>query len=177
MISATGNRPQPQRGQQAFSLIEIVLVIGLIALVAGMLVGNIGLIADRGDELNSDAQIKAAIRAARFEAAQTRSVVTLSYSDELGQLNISSESSEGRGFALGPEFGRDGRGEIRFFLVPSSQGLESLDDPSRTRMEVSAVQFAPDRSSSPFVLEIDYGFGSPERHIYDPFSSLTIQPE
>jgi hypothetical protein len=47
----------------------------------------------------------------------------------------------------------------------------------RTRLETSHVEFAPDRSSSPFAVNIDTGSGTPERLIFDPFSSLLITPE
>ena len=175
MISATGNKFGQRSARQGFSLVEIVLVVGLIALVAGMIVSNIGVIADRGNEQSTEEIVKAAIRSARFEAAHSRSVTSLRFNDETGQLELSAEGGENSSFALGDDFARGGRSSVRFYLVPSSEGLDAPEDPSRTRMETSMVQFAPDRSSSPFVLEIDYGSGSPERLIFDPFSSLTIE--
>lgn len=180
MISAIGNRfdrRRGRRGRQGFSLVEIVLVVGLIALVAGMMVANIGVIADRGEEQSTEELVKAAVRAARFEAARSRTVTRLSFDEDTGQLQVSSDGNEGNSFDLGSQFARGGSGAIRFYLVPSSEGLEAPEDANTARIETVAVRFAPDRSSSPFVLEIDYGTGSPERRVFDPFSSLTIKPE
>ena len=50
-------------------------------------------------------------------------------------------------------------------------------DAVRTQLETKEVRFAPDRSSSPFVAEIDNGQGTPVRLVFDPFSSLVRSPE
>ena len=180
MTSATGNKAGFYKARQGFSLIEIILVVALIALVSGMIVSNISVIADRGGEKSTQEIVQEAIRAARFEAARNRAITSLSFDNETGQLKIgsdNSESSEGNTFDLGDEFARGGRGNVRFYLVSSSEGLGAPEDASRTQMETKVVRFAPDRSSSPFVLELDYGFGTPERYVFDPFSSLRIKQE
>jgi len=61
--------------------------------------------------------------------------------------------------------------------VPPARGLTPFEDPSQTQLEISEVSFAPDRSSSPFVVEIDSGNGRPERIVFDPFSSLRKQAQ
>ncbi len=170
MISATGNSPAVRR--RGFTLIEIVMVLALVALMATAVLTNFTALADRGDERTTEEILGAAIRKARFLAAQNRSVSELRYDRESGSLNIDGEGIEAIAFELSETFGDDGPGEIRFYLVPAARGLEPLGDPGRSDLEADAVRFAPDRSASPYLVEIDYGSGTPERIVYDPFSGL-----
>jgi type II secretory pathway pseudopilin PulG len=165
MISATGNLKRRTRG---FTIIEVVLVIGLIALAGAIVITNFASMADRGGDLSTEETLSAAIRKARFDAAKERSVVTMWFDDESGALALSS----GADFPLGPEFTDNGRNEIRFYVVPPARGLSPFNDAETTQIDVKEVSFAPDRSSSPFAVEIDTAEGSPERIVFDPFSSL-----
>ncbi len=171
MTSATGKVPRVQRG---FTIIEIVLVLGLIALAGSIVVANFASMAERGGELSTEESLRAAIRQGRFIAASERGIVSLSFDQEKGALRLSS----GQSFQLGPTFSKDGgHGKILFYLVPPAAGLAPLATPDKTRLETSEILFAPDRSSSPFVVEIDSGSGSPERMVFDPFSSLRRRSE
>ncbi|MGJ8650098.1 MAG: pilus assembly FimT family protein [Opitutaceae bacterium] len=165
MTSAIGNRTRVSRG---FSIIEIILVLGLIALAGSLMIANFASMADRGGKLNTEESLRAAIRQARFDAASERTIVRLSVDKESGSLVLSS----GATYPLGPEFSENGQSEIRFYLVPPSRGLSPYSDPEQTKLETTEVLFAPDRSSSPFVVDIYTGNGTPERMVFDPFSSL-----
>ncbi|MGJ8639050.1 MAG: pilus assembly FimT family protein [Opitutaceae bacterium] len=165
MTSAIGKFRRPSRG---FTIIEVVLVLGLIALAASIMIVNVTSIAERGGDLNPEETLKAAIRKARYVAADKGTVVTIQYDEESGDLILSS----GDRFDLGVEYGEEGRGKVNFFLVQPSEGLSPLTDPEDARIEVSQVRFAPDRSSNPFVVEMDSGTGTPQRLVFDPFSSL-----
>ena len=168
MISATGNLPYRRRG---FTIIEVVLVIGLIALAGGMVVANFASMADRGGQLSTEETLVAAIRKARFTAASERTIVTLWFDQEAGALTLST----GENFPLGDDYSDAGTADIFFYAVPPARGLTPFEDPSQTQLEISEVSFAPDRSSSPFVVEIESGNGRPERIVFDPFSSLRKQ--
>lgn len=165
MISAIGKR---NRLRDGFTIIEIVLVLGLIALAGAVVVTNFSSMADRGGQLTTEETIQAAIRRARFVAASERALITLSFDEKAGALRLSNDEH----FELGPEYGANGKSEIRFYLVPPAEGLSPYADPSKTRLETSEISFAADRSSSPFVVEIDNGSGTPDRVVFDPFSSL-----
>jgi Tfp pilus assembly protein FimT len=166
MTSATGNkRPRLAAG---FSLIEIVMVLGLIAVAGSIVIANFASMVDRGDTQTTQELIHASVRKARFIAASSRNITTLRFDKDTGSLQVSEVDS----IALNADFGKGGPAEIRFYLVPPAQGLEQFPDAERTRLETSEVRFAPDRSSSPFVVEIDSGSGNPERLVFDPFSSL-----
>ena len=165
MTLETGSKRSPC----GFTLIEILLVLALMALATSVVLVNFVAFADRGESSNPADVLRGAIREARFQAAADRVVTRLSYDAESGRLMLNPGA---RSFALNNDFTEVGRGEIRFYLVPPGEGLGPLPDPADTRLEVQKVRFAPDRSSSPFVAEIDSGRGSPERIAFDPFSSI-----
>ena len=173
MTSETGNR-RSTSSAGGFSLIEILLVIGLIALAAGMIISNVISIAERGDEIPTDQILKTAIRSARFEAARNREITELSYNEETGELAVYRDSGDPILFELGENFASNGRGNILFRLIPPARGMEKYPDPYEDGIEASRVRFAPDRSSQPFSVQIDYGTGSPEILAFDPFSSLVL---
>jgi len=168
MISVTGNS-RPIRARCGFTLIEILLVIALIAVAVSVVLVNFTAFTDRGESRSPEEVLSAAIRKARFIAAADRVDTKLSYDEESGTLQIDPSQEQ---FPINSNFGPDGRGEIRFFLVPSAEGLGPFPDPERSTLETPTVTFAPDRSSSPFVAEIDPGEGTPTRLRFDPFSSV-----
>lgn len=174
MILATGNRSAWTNIRAGFTLIEIVLAIGLIAVATAVLIANFASIADRGDTLTTEETLSAAVRRARFIAASERATTRLRFDKESNSLQIKIDSDEVETFPLDKSFKETRSAEIRFYLVPSSRGLAPAMELVNTRMETKEVKFAADRSSSPFVAEIDLGSGSPQRLQYDPFSSLIV---
>ena len=174
MILATGNRSGQVNDRVGFTLIEIVLVLGLIAVATAVLITNFASIADRGDSLTTEEVLIAAVRKARFIAASERITTQLHFDKESNSLQISIGSNAVEALPLDDSFQETQSAEIRFYLVPSSRGLAPPVDAIRTRLETKAVYFAADRSSSPFVAEIDSGSGTSERLQFDPFSSLVI---
>lgn len=175
MILATGNRDRNVVNRSAgFTLIEIVLVLGLVAFVAAIMITNFASLASRGDSMTTEEILFAAVRKARFIAASERTTTQLRFDEKSKSLKISSKDSDVETFPMDESFKEDRSAEIRFFLIPSSRGLAPARDASRTNLETNAVKFAADRSSSPFIAEIDLGSGTPERLQFDPFSSLVI---
>ncbi len=174
MILATGKQADKAFGIKGFTLIEIVLVLGLMAFAAAVVITNFASLADRGDSQSSEEILLAAVREARFTAASERIISELRFDKESGSFVISSDASSSKIFALDESFKQGGPAEIQFYLVPPSEGLAPPADASRTRLETNVVKFAPDRSSNPFVVDIDTGSGTPTRLIFDPFSSLLI---
>ena len=156
-----------------FTLLEIILVFALIALAASVIIANFTTFLNFEDRIDPEETLRAAIRSARFQAASGRGEATLRFEKDTGALVV----EPGERFPLNPNFAKDSRGEIRFYLVPPAEGMGPFPDAVRTQLETKEVRFAPDRSSSPFVAEIDNGQGTPERLVFDPFSSLVRSPE
>ena len=172
MTSATGNKPTTPQRRHGFSLIEIVLVVGLIAAVAGLMIANIGVIADRSSEPNTEELVKAAIRSARFEAARSRSMAYLSYDEDGGRLEVSTEAGGSSQFALGEVVEAAAQCVYRS-LQP---GLEHL--PTRHAHEWKPAKSPLLRIEVPaFVLEIDYGVSLPNAtsSILSPTRRLTLK--
>ena len=167
MILETGPSSRP-RSQAGFTLLEIILVFALITLASGVIITNFTTFLNFDEQVNPEDSLRSAIRSARFQAASERRITNLSYDDEAGALVISG----GERFPLNSNFGKEGRGEIRFYLLPSAKGMGSFPDAETSRVETKKLSFAPDRSSSPFAVEIDRGEGSAQRLIFDQFSSL-----
>ena len=171
MTSAIGKNRR-SGGRAGFTLIEIILVLGLIAFATAIVVTNFVAMVDRGNETDPEEQLRAAVREARFLAATQRRATTMRYDAETGDLIVAAEGgTEETRFALGEGFEgrRDG---VVFYLVPSAEGLSPFPDAKSTRLKTGAVRFAPDRSSSPFVAEIESGNATPQRLTFDPFSNL-----
>ena len=174
MILATGNSAERVSHRTGFTLIEIILVLGLVALAATAMIVNLASLVGREDSLTIEETLFAAVRKARFIAASERTITQLRFDKEGHRLQISSNNSEVEFFELDESFKENRSAEIRFYLIPASRGLSPARDSARTKLKTKTVKFAPDRSSSPFVVEIDLGSGAPERLQIDPFSSLQI---
>ena len=111
MILETGPASRP-RSQAGFTLLEIIIVFALITLASGVIMTNFTTFLNFDEKINPEDSLRSAIRSARFQAASNRSVVTLIYDDEAGALVVSG----GESFQLNSNFGREGRGEISFYL-------------------------------------------------------------
>lgn len=170
MISETGNRSaRSAAAADGFTLIEIVLVLALITLVTSLVLVNFNAFVDRGDDVNPTEVLRRAVREARFKAGAERVTTQLSFDSERGALVVEPGSMV---YPLNADFSPEGRGAIRFYLGAPAEGLTPIPEVGRSRLETPRVQFTPDRSSSPFVAEIDPGSGTPERLVFDPFSSI-----
>lgn len=178
MISATGKASGKAAGRAsaatAFTLIEIVLVLGLMALAAAIVITNFAAMADRSGSQTSEERLQAAVHNARFLAASERSAAALRFDKASGSLQILQANQVKANFPLDERFNTSGPAEMRFYLVPPAEGLGPLPDAASTRLASDHVTFAADRSSNPFVVEIDVGSGTVKRLVFDPFSSLQI---
>jgi len=170
MISETGKRESLPAG---FSLLEVVLVLGIIAIAASMVITNFSSIASRGEQMTTEDTLRAAIRHTRSMAARHRKELTLSFDQQQGWLVV----SDGRQFKLAAPFARQAADQISFYLVPPSTGLSSFLAPLQTMQPTQKVIFGSDGSSSHFVAEINTAVGTVRQYSYDPFSNLTRKIE
>lgn len=173
-VSKSVSKPVSKpRSRAGFTLLEIIVVFALITLASSVIITNFTTFLDFDDQINPEDTLRTAIRSARFQAASERSVSKLRFDEEAGALVIEG----GESFQLNANFGQEGRGEIRFYLVPPAEGMGPFPNAESSRMETKEIRFAPDRSSSPFAVEIDSGQGAPQRLVFDPFSSLVRSAE
>ena len=83
-----------------FTLIEIVLVLGLITFATAILITNFASIANRGNSLTTEETLLAAIRKARFIAAKERRVTELRFDKENYCLRVSIDQNSVEEFPL-----------------------------------------------------------------------------
>lgn len=161
-------RPDSRGG---FSLIEIIVTLALIALVAGLMVTNLGSVIQGLGTPPLPETLHKAVQEARYQAAATKQTVYLRFDPETAYFRIAGENGSELG-AIGTDYDPGDRAvEVVFEQILPSEGLSSL---GRTeRVEIPYVRFHPDRSSTPFVVNLRYD-GDASTHRYDPFSDLEL---
>lgn len=166
------SRNKSTTSKVGFTLLEVILVIALVTIASSFTVANFITFLSFEDRFDPQESLRAAIRSARFQAAAERTQTAISYDKKSGTLLISS----GETFPLSKNFCQNGSGNIRFYLVPPAEGMDPFQDSASTKLETKEIRFSSDRSSTPFIAEIDNGQGESERLIFDPFSSLVRNP-
>ena len=170
MTSAIGKALTTCRA--GFSLIEILLVLALMALGGTVVILNFNAYADRGQDNDAVAQLTQAVQKARFFAVQGRRETHLRFNPDSGRLLVERDKLTLHQENLGTDFRGYNAKQVTFLRVPSAEGLETPPRPAAAEEPISVVRFAPDGSCTPFVAEIDTGFGTPRRLAFDPFSNL-----
>lgn len=158
--------------RRGFSLIELLIVIGLIAMVGGLVVINAQAILSGLGEEPVDRILQKAVREARFQAAYLKEPVRLRFDEESMAFTITGEAGNALGrFPTG--LSESASLEITFEQILPEEGL-FRSNRLRT-LEIPAVVFRPDRSSTPFQVTIEQdraSSGFTQR--YDPFSDIVI---
>lgn len=157
--------------RRGFTLIELIIVIALVALIGGLMAINAeSILRGLGDE-PVERIFQKAVREARFQAAYLKESTELRYDEESAAFEI--HTGSGRGLAsfpsgLEPE---DPSVEIIFEQILPEEGLNR--NSVLNTIEVSAVTFRPDRSSTPFQVIFDLGQTTFTQR-FDPFSDIVI---
>ncbi len=165
MTLATGNK-----SGGAFTLVEILIVLGLIALVGGLIVLNADAFLRGLGQEPVEETFRKAVREARFQAAYHKQTVSLSYEPEEAKLLVNGAS--GDSLATFPlEIADPNDVGLRFEQRLPFQGLRSFGDAETAR--APTVFFRSDRSSTPFnvVFAVER---SAFTQRYDPFSAIVI---
>lgn len=154
-----------------FSLIEILVALALIALVSGLFVANLDtLLRELGPD-PLDRQLHRAIQEARYQAAARKETVLLRYDGETATFFLTTASGvevETRETGLDP---RREPMELIFYQRLPGTGLRGSG--RQERVEIEVIRFRPDRSSTPFSVELRLD-GERTTLDYDPFSDLEL---
>lgn len=178
MTLVIGTRKKVHFAQKAFSLIEVVLVLALIAIVSSAVILNVGSFIGKDASPSARESLSEAIRYARIQAAKKQTLTELYFDQEQGALIVSSKFSTLKTFPLtDPNFQANGTGAITFALIPPAEGLRPFPRNSDTSITLKQIQFSSDRTSTPFIVSIDDGINSEETIVYDPFSHFPRQLE
>ncbi len=162
------------KNSSGFSLIEILLVLGLIALSTGLVVINADVIFSGFEERPLSEILHKVVREARFLAAKNREPVYVSFDPEGSNFLITNrENSVLESISSGYP-GDDSDLEIILYRLLPEKGLSSFRGLSTNRKPVDRLVFHPDRSSTPFEVGLRYG-EEQSLHRYDPFSDSEIE--
>ena len=157
--------------RRGFTLIELVIIIGLIALMGGLIVVNAEAILRGLGQEPVDRIFQKAVREARFQAASIKEPAYLIYRKDEGNLVILNDSGEQLSeFNIGTEGAKENP-EVEFEQILPATGLGSFS--TRETVKIKQVVFRPDRSSTPFQVTIREKSEEFTQQ-YDPFSAIVI---
>lgn len=173
--SKTQSVARPQSGRGGFTVIELLLTLGLMMLLGGLMVVNSeGLLSGLG-ERPPDEVLQLAVREARYQAALTKARVFLHFDEETVTFQIADRDNQPiASLPTGLDPKESGLKVRWFHRLPSSGAVVQVTRPER--VEVKSVSFNPDRSSLPFDVEIEWN-GERSEHRYDPFSDSELPDE
>ena len=166
---------QRVRSPRGFSILEILVALALVGLLAATVVMSIpGLMNGLGSRPMPEI-LQKSVRDARYQAALRKEMVSLRFDDEVGAFIVTDPA----GATLTSRetgYGSDYAGlRVQFYQILPVKGLTSLAREGEL-VEIDAVRFHPDRSSTPFIAQLDVD-NLRSRHRYDPFSDLEIKDE
>ena len=164
------------RTDNAFTLIEIMLALGLMALIAGIAVVHAGNLLEGLGERPVAQILQQSVRHARFLAASQKEAAYLRFDPDTTDFLISNDRGEIQGrIPTGYEPG-DSAPSVTFYKLLPETGIGPGSAFGREHKEVHRVTFHPDRSSTPFLAVIKNGEQETTHH-YDPFSDAELRPE
>ena len=176
MTLVIGTKENAHFAQKAFSLIEIVLVLALIALATSAVILNFDSFMGKDASPSTRESLSEAIRYARTQAAKKQSLTELYFDQEQGALVVVLSSNTLKAFPLtDPNFQSTGSGSISFYLIQPAEGLKPFPSVRNSNFTLERIQFNSDRSSTPFIVRIDDGINPEETIVYDPFSNFPRQ--
>jgi prepilin-type N-terminal cleavage/methylation domain-containing protein len=175
MTLVTGTSLKHSLHQRGLTLIEIVLVLGLVALASTIVITNFASFAEKNNRISTEETLIDAIRYARTQAAKNQTLTQLYFDKETGALIVRSNRGSQQSFALDERFNTSGYGEISFALIPPAEGYRSMEAPTDTSIELDAVFFDSDRSSTPFNVSIKDRVNPVKTIVFDPFSHFPVE--
>jgi len=175
ILTPVWNMPKAQTNN-AFTLIEIMLALGLMALLAGLAVVHAGNLLEGLGERPVAETLQQSVRHARFLAAALKEASYLRFDQETTDFLISNNRGEILGrIPTGYDPG-DSAPSVTFYKLLPESGIGPGSAFGRERKEVHRVTFHPDRSSTPFLAVIQNDDQETTHH-YDPFSESELRPE
>lgn len=171
MISGTGSEDPGRRSRSGFTLVEFLIILGLMAIVGGLVAMNVdSLISGLGDK-PVERTFREALQEARFQSASLKETVRLRYDEEAAAFELFGESG-----SVLDQFPTRFRNDPRELRIEFRQFLPSRGTSAESRpetVELEAIAFRPDRSSTPF--EVEFSFESQSFRLrFDPFSDSLL---
>lgn len=160
--------PTTSASARAFSLIEVLLVLALLALVAAIFVPGVNSILRDINERGPDQLLSEAVLSARAEALESGRTVELSF------------DKESRQFLWGPRGTRSESlpKEYVLALLPVESGSNVLLGGELTEVQepLRRVRFFADGTCEPFRLRVKIADGKPRLLLVDPWTCALSPP-
>ena len=149
------------------------MVLGLLAMISGLVIINANAIFRGFEERPLPEILRKVVRDARFHAAKNREPVFLEFNVEKSEFHITNrEYNVLQAISTGYPVD-DPNLEIVFYQILPERGTSSFRNFSSDRQKTPYLIFHPDRSSTPFVVELDYD-EEHSVHRFDRFSDTEI---
>lgn len=169
---------RPRSRRDGFSLLELVMVLGLIALLATLSVINLGNVYDTADSAATEDLLAMAVREARYRAVLEKVPVLLRFDGERGVFTVNENSGRLLAEIATDHHPTDYPISVRFQIPLPERGaplgMDSISEGELT--VVDSVVFGPDLVANPFVAEIDEA-STIRRFRFDPFSNVRIRSD
>lgn len=151
------------------------IVLGLMAALSGVIAFSVTPMLGRKDPRSLEESLVYAVQEARFYAAQRKEVTQLFFQPEQAQFEI--RSADGSTLQTVTTRYSKVKDDIewQWFIQMPAEGFRVDDRPQRR--EVDRVQFAPDRSESPFTAEWELDIQDRGSVTIDPFSGRPFPQE
>lgn len=177
-MSETGRAGQRLDCQAGFSLFELLLALFLLVLATMVTVVSFEGILGRDQTRSAEAVLKDAITDARFEALKAGQRIALYFDPARSALVASQGADELFVYTVGTASEGESAEtvKIQFYFIEPREGTRGFALDQARSEPVSAVYFDPDRSSTPFIAEIQTEGQTTHRIAFDPFSNLPISP-
>lgn len=157
-------------------MLELLLALGLMALLAGLVVLNTESIFRGLGERPLPDTLKLAVREARYQAAAGKDAVFLGFDAETASFVIVNQQGGSIAQLRTGYSPRDPELKVTFFKLLAARGSDIPDTSRPERREADWIAFHPDRSSTPFEVRLDWD-GTTSSHTYDLFSDTEIETE
>jgi prepilin-type N-terminal cleavage/methylation domain-containing protein len=155
---------------RGFSLIEMLIVLGLIGILGGLVAVNTSAMFDNDIGNNPEEIFFSLAQEARISSLETKQIHILSYDEEKKVISLQNSVGESLRTETLPEYFE---GPIRFKILKYKPGEKA--NPKDTT-EVSKLIFHPSASTQPYIVEFEY-----ENYVesirMDPLSNLQFIDE
>lgn len=177
MPASPSIRPQHHHpATRGFSLIELLLALAIMGLASSLIIMSSDSVFRGVGERPIPDLLQDAVREARYHAGKKKESIQLRFDEENASFVISANSAS--------ELSRIPTGydpeetslEVNFYGILPSRGDGFPEIASAERILVDHVIFAPDRTSTPFEVEIRVENES-SRHRFDPFSEIEMKED
>jgi Tfp pilus assembly protein FimT len=157
----------------AFSLVEILLVIALLALFSSLFVLNLDSLIAQGEADSLESEFWRASRGARTLALYERSPQTLRFDEEAIAFTINGAKGEKKFSINTKDWSEESRADVTFTQRLADDSYSLVQGNLVTTKEIPFVRFFPDGTCMPFLIEINVG--ESERTIeVDPWTGAEL---